>query len=149
MSAAKKSKTTEWGLTHAVEALSYLEGDARAKLLEEIRKQDPHVADEIDKRMFRFDDLALANEAGLAEMLKEVSEEKLCLALRGASPIILEKIFSCFSSRKQNMISESIQNIGPQPKSKVDEARDEIIQLAKSKIQNGSLVLNGKGEQMV
>lgn len=149
MSAAKKSKTTEWGLTQAVEAVSHLEGEARERLLEEIRRQDPEVAKEIEDRMFRFEDLLLANEKSLGEFLRQIPEDKLCLSLRGASPDILGKFFSCFSQRKVEMLSESISDMGPQPKSKVEEARAEIIHQAKRWVQEGSLVLSGKGERLV
>lgn len=149
MSSAKKSKTTEWGLTQAVEALSHLEGEAREKLLLQLKAMDPEVAEELDKRMFRFEDLMLVNEKGLAELLRDISEPKLCLSLRGAHPSLLEKIFSCFSGRKIQMLSESIQDMGPQPKSKVDEARAEIIAEAKKRIQDGRMVIASKSDPLV
>ena len=149
MRSAKKSKTSEWGLTHAVEALSYLEGDARRKLMDKIRQMDPEVAEAIDQRMFKFEDLCLANDRGLSELLGEVKEQTLLLALRGAGPKLLQKVFGCFSQRKQSMIQEGLTDMGPQPRSKVEEAQAEIIKLAKQKITEGTLIISSGSDPLV
>jgi flagellar motor switch protein FliG len=149
MGAAKKDKTTEWGLTHAVEAVSALEGEARETLLNQIRKMDPEVAKAIEDRMFRFEDLLLANQQGLNKLLSSLPEKSLYLSLRGASPQILEKFYSCFSARKVEMIKEGVEDLGPQPRSKVEEARKEMIDIAKKMLASGELVLSSSNDPLV
>ena len=148
MSSAKKSKTTEFGLNHALDALSGLDPEHRERLLKQIGGMDPEVAEELNRRMFRFEDLIHASSRSLAEMLKEVKDKTLCLSLRGASQDLLMKVFSCFSSRKVEMLKEEITNMGPQPVRKVDEAKAEIMSKAKAWVDDGKLVLENS-EKMV
>lgn len=148
MSNAKKSKVSEFGVTHALEALAGLDPEHRERLLKQIAASDPEVAEELERRMFQFEDLAFASTLTLSNFLKEVADQKLCLALRGMNDDFLKKIFSVFSSRKQDMLKEEMQMMGPQPLSKVNEARSEIMGKAKAWLDDGKLVLENS-EQMV
>ncbi|MAF90718.1 MAG: hypothetical protein CL674_05530 [Bdellovibrionaceae bacterium] len=148
MSNAKKSKVSEFGVTHALEALAGLDPEHRDNLLKQIAATDPDVAEELERRMFQFEDLAFASSLSLSNFLKEISDQKLCLALRGMSEDYQSKIFSVFSSRKKKMLKDEMQMMGPQALSKVKEARAEIMGKAKAWLDDGKLVLENS-EQMV
>lgn len=148
MSSAKKSKISEFGVTHALEALAGLDPEHRDRLLKQIAASDPEVAEELERRIFQFEDLAFASSLTLANFLKELPDAKLCLALRGMSDDFLEKVFSVFSARKKEMLKEEMQMMGPQALSKVKEARGEIMAKAKAWLDDGKLVLENS-EQMV
>ena len=53
--------------------------------------------------MFVFEDCKNIDDRGVREMLKEISNEDLTLALRGASDDLKEKFFKNMSERAGNM----------------------------------------------
>ncbi|MFK8138576.1 MAG: FliG C-terminal domain-containing protein [Bdellovibrionales bacterium] len=146
MAAAKKPKTTQYGVTQALEALSHVDQKTRESIMKNLAVLDPEVARELDEKMLRFEDLVLMNHSGLQSFMKEIEDKKLVLALRGASPDLLKKIFSCFSKRKVQMLGEDIKNLGPQPLSKVEEVRSEIMKEARVFLEAGKMVISTSEE---
>ena len=148
MANAKKSKTTDYGLGHAIEALAGLDPQQRERLLARIRQSDPEIAEKLNQRMFQFEDLQHTTERSLSEFLRTISDGVLALALRGASETLLKKVWAAFSQRKAEMLRQQIQQLGPQPLRKVEEARESIMALAKDWIDSGKLVVE-KSDQWV
>lgn len=75
--------------------------------------------------MFVFEDCKLLDDRGMRELLKEVSNDDLTLALRGASDELKERFFKNMSERAGNMIREELEFMGPARLSEV-EARSRI-----------------------
>ena len=64
------------------------------------------MAEDIRNLMFVFEDCKNIDDRGVRELLKEISNEDLTLALRGASDDLKEKFFKNMSERAGNMIRE-------------------------------------------
>jgi len=94
--------------------------------------------------MFVFDDLASINDQGIRELLKEIRNEELTLALKTASEDLKGKIFKNLSQRAAQMLEEDLSMMGPVRLSDVEVAQQNILNIARRLEKEGKLMLAGK-----
>ncbi len=111
------------------------------RILEELEGQDPEMAEEIRKLMFVFEDLVMLDDKSIRELLKEVSNDDLLLALKTTSDEIREKILKNLSQRASQMLQEDLSALGPVRLSDVEAAQQNILAVAKRLEQEGKIVL--------
>ena len=98
-----------------------------------------------------FEDCKLLDDRGMRELLKEVSNDDLTLALRGASDELKERFFKNMSERAGNMIREELEFMGPARLSEVEGAQQNIVKVVRRLEQGGKIVINrgGGGDVLV
>ena len=134
------------GLDIAAEIVNNLPKEVAQELLDEIKKENPSLAESIEERMFKFEDLIkLANRA-IIEILKAVDKNDLLLALKGAPQEILDKFLSNMSKRAAQMFLEDLEALGPVKKSDVERARKKVIAIIKKLAEEGKIELGGSEE---
>ena len=83
-------------------------------------------------------------------MLKEISNEDLTLALRGASEDLKEKFFKNMSERAGNMIREELEFMGPAKLSDVESAQQNVVKIVRRLEGENKLVISrGAGDVFV
>ena len=75
-------------------------------------------------------------------MLKEISNEDLTLALRGASDDLKEKFFKNMSERAGNMIREELEFMGPAKLSDVESAQQNVVKIVRRLEGENKLVIS-------
>ncbi len=65
--------------------------------MESLEAEDPDLVEKIKRLMFTFDDVQLVYQRGIQEVLKEVQNDTLALALKGASEQMRDKFFGAMS----------------------------------------------------
>ena len=129
--------------------LNQMDNATESSILSKIEETDPKMADEIRQLMFIFDDLALVDDRGIQEILKEISSDDLARALKTASETVKEKIFKNMSERAVEMLNEDIEDMGPIRLSDVEKAQQIIAQVAMKLEGEGNLVIEGRGSEEV
>ena len=114
------------------ELLNSLPPAERDKILANVSREDPALAVELEKLFFMFEHLERREDAELQQLLRQVDPEELALALRGAEDGLRDKILNNMTVRQANTVRERIEELGPQPASKVAEARQAIVAKAKA-----------------
>ncbi len=138
------------GIEPVAEIMNNVPKEVEEKVMSEIEEKDPELAEEIRKKMFVFEDLIYVDDRGIQTILKEVSNEDLLLALKAASDQVKEKIFSNMSKRAAEMIKEDLETMGPVRLSDVEQAQQNIIQVARRLADEGKIVIaKGGGEVVV
>ena len=61
--------------------------------METLEEENPEIADEVKKLMFVFEDRIMIDDRGIQQVLKEVDNKELALALKTASDELKERIF--------------------------------------------------------
>lgn len=145
----KIKKTKMGGVARAAEILNFMGNIPEASALASIREVNPEIAQQIQDKMFVFENLLDVDDRGIQLILREIQAESLLLALKGTSNDIKEKIFNNMSQRAAEMLREDLDNKGPVKLSEVENAQKEILKLAKQLADEGKIVLGGKGEEMV
>jgi flagellar motor switch protein FliG len=134
------------GLDIAAEIVNNLPKDVAQELLDEIRKENPSLADSIEERMFKFEDIIKLDNRAIIEILKAVDKNDLLVALRGAPQEILNKFLSNMSKRASQMFLEDLEALGPVKKSDVEKARKKVIAVIKKLAEEGKIELGGSEE---
>jgi flagellar motor switch protein FliG len=137
------------GLDIAAEIVNNLPKNMSQEILDEIRKESPSLADTIEERMFKFEDIVKLDNRAIMEILKNVDKNDLLMALKGAPQEIIDKFLANMSKRAAQMFMEDMEVLGPVKKSEVENARKKIIQVIKNLIQAGVIEYGGGGEEML
>ncbi|WP_163328096.1 flagellar motor switch protein FliG [Desulfurobacterium thermolithotrophum] len=134
------------GIDIAAEIVNNLPKEIAQDLLDEIRKENPSLADSIEERMFKFEDIIKLDNRAIIEILKAVDKNDLLLALKGAPEDILNKFLSNMSKRAAQMFLEDMEALGPVKKSDVEKARKKVIAIIKKLAEEGKIELGGSEE---
>ncbi len=136
------------GIDIAAEIVNNLPKDLGQEILDEIRREDTILADTIEEKMFKFEDIAKLDNRAIIEILKEVDKNDLLVALKGAPKEIIDKFLVNMSKRAAQMFLEDMEVLGPMKKSEVENARKKIIATIKELIEKG-IIEYGSGEELI
>lgn len=131
------------GLGAAAELLNGLDPEHRKRLLEQVAKRDPKVAENIEKRMFGFEDLRRLSDHDLQLVLREAPHSKIILALRRATEALQESVYRNVTSRTGEMLREEVRTQGPKRVSDIQAAQNDILKIALRLEAEGKIRLRG------
>ncbi|MHC1726138.1 MAG: flagellar motor switch protein FliG [Syntrophobacteraceae bacterium] len=139
------------GVTVVAEILNHCDRRTGDNILQFMEESDNDLAEKVRKLMFVFDDLMHVNDQGIRELLKEVRNEELTMALKTAGEDLKDKVFKNLSQRAAQMLQEDIAMMGPARLSEVETAQQSILNVARRLEKEGKLLLAGKesGEAFV
>ncbi len=139
------------GVSVVAEILNHSDRRTGDNIMQFLEESDAELAEKVRKLMFVFDDLMNVNDAGIRELLKEVRNEELTMALKTASEELKTKIFKNLSQRAAQMLQEDMSMMGPARLSEVEAAQQSILNVARRLEKEGKLMLSGKegGEPLV
>jgi flagellar motor switch protein FliG len=137
------------GVKIAAEILNGVNSDTESLILEKLKEIDAEMCDQIQESMFIFDNLLSVDDRGMQTLLREVSSDKLVIALKGAAPALQEKIFKNMSSRAAELLKDDLAAKGPVRLSEVEMVQKEILTIAYRLSEEGQIALGGKGDDFV
>lgn len=129
------------GIKEAAKMLAGLDKSSRENVLKKISQVDPQMAENLKNNLIDFEDLRYMTKKMLIDFLKKIDLNELGLALRGSS----KELRSFFLSNVSSGMRKDIENHlnGPlQMLSKVEEAQNKIIEIAKDMEQRGEIILS-------
>ena len=133
------------GIAAVAEILNAVDRSTEEEVLSEIEEESPTVAEEIRNLMFVFDDVSTLEDRSIRELLKEISNEDLTMALRGASEDMKALFFKNMSERASNMIREDLEIMGPTRLSDVEAAQQNIVKIVRRLEGEGRIVISRGG----
>jgi flagellar motor switch protein FliG len=134
------------GVKTAANILNYMEGGMENDVLDQVKELDSDLGQSIQESMFLFENLLDVDDRGIQMLLREVSNETLTVALKGADATMREKIFKNVSKRAAEMLRDDLEAMGPVKLSDVEASQKEIIAIARRLADSGELALGGKEE---
>lgn len=137
------------GISVAAEILNGVSKDDESAVLEKLEEIDSELCLQIQEKMFIFDNLMAVDDRGMQSLLREVSTDKLIIALKGAAQEMQEKIFRNMSKRAAEMLRDDLAAKGPVRLAEVEEAQKEILTVAMRMAEEGTIALGGKGDDFV
>ncbi len=133
------------GVDAAANILNFIDGAISEVMMEDMNENSPDLVQQIQDKMFVFEDLAAVDDRGIQTLLREVSTDQLLLALRGVDDALKEKIFSNMSKRAAEMLRDDLEAAPPTRLSEVEAAQKDILSIAKKLADSGELSLGGGG----
>lgn len=142
--------TTVGGIKSVAELINYLDGGVENQVLEGIADEDNDLAEQIQDKMFVFENLNEMDGKSIQTLLREVAIETLTVALKGGTERVKEKIFSNMSKRAASLLRDDLEAQGPVKVSEVEAAQKEVLAVARRLAEAGEISLGGKaGEEMI
>ncbi len=137
------------GVEKAAEILNMADSSLEAEIMEKLTEKAPELAQQIQDKMFVFEDLVKLDDRSVQTLLREVSTDTLLLALRGTDETLRQKIFGNMSRRAAEMLRDDLEAAPPAKLSEVEAAQKEILQIAKRLADAGEIVLVGGGDELI
>lgn len=129
------------GVQAVAELLNRCDRRTSDNILQALEDHDAELADNVRNLMFVFDDLVNVNDQGIRELLKEITNEDLTLALKTASEEVKQKILKNLSQRAAQMLLEDMEVMGPVRLSDVEAAQRNVLNVARKLEKEGRLML--------
>jgi flagellar motor switch protein FliG len=138
------------GVQSVAEILNSVDRATEEEVLSEIEESSAQMAEDIRNLMFVFEDCKGLDDRSVRELLKEISNEDLMMALRGATDDLKEKFFKNMSERAANMIREELEYMGPTKLSEVEGAQQSIVRAVRRLEGEGKVTVSrGAGDVFV
>jgi flagellar motor switch protein FliG len=118
-----------------------------ATTLDELRRSDEGVAQQLQDLMFVFDDMISVDDKGIQSVLREVDSGRLVIALKGAEPALAQHFLKNMSQRAAEMLKDDMDSRGPVKLSEVEAAQKEILVITRKLADAGTIVLGGGGSE--
>ncbi|GAB6067253.1 flagellar motor switch protein FliG [Methylothermus subterraneus] len=137
------------GVERAAEILNMADRSIETQILEKLAEKAPDLAQQIQDKMFVFEDLVKLDDRSVQTLLREISTDTLLLALRGTDEALRQKIFGNMSRRAAEMLRDDLEAAPPAKLSEVEAAQKEILQVAKRLADAGEIVLVGGNDELI
>ena len=137
------------GVKVAANILNFMDSGQDQAILGSITQVDADLGSRIQDLMFVFDNLADLGDRELQALLREVPNDRLGLALRGADARVKEKITRNMSQRAAEILVEDMEARGPVRLAEVEAAQKEILAIVRKMADSGEIQLSAKAEAFV
>jgi len=133
------------GIEAVAEMLNLADRATEKAILESLEEEDAELVENIRRLMFVFEDIILVNDKGIQQVLKEIDNEVLALALKTASDDLKDKMFRNMSERAATLIREDMEYMGPVRLSDVEAAQQKIVDVVRRLEEAGEVIIQGRG----
>src|SRR5260370_32457260 len=137
------------GAKAAANIINNLEPSHESVIMDQIVQTDEALGSRIQDLIFVFDNLLEIDDRSMQELLRQVSSDRLLLAMKGCEDAMKEKIFKNMSQRAAEILKDDLEAKGPVRISEVEGAQKEILQAARKLAEAGTITLGGKGDEYV
>lgn len=142
--------TTAGGVQSIVEILNSVDRGTEKYIMESLEIEETELAEEIKKRMFVFENILTLDNRSIQRFLRDVENNQLALALKGASEEVQKIIFENMSKRLSEMIREDMQFMGPVRLRDVEEAQQKVVNTIRKLEDAGEIVISrGGGDEII
>ncbi len=142
--------TAVGGIQAIVDVLNSVDRGTEKFIMDTLEVEDTDLAEEIRKRMFVFEDILQLDNRSIQRFLREVDNNELALALKGATEEVQNVIYNNMSKRLTEMIKEDIEFMGPVRLKDVEEAQQKIVNIIRKLEDAGEIIISrGGGDEIV
>lgn len=135
------------GAATVAEILNFADRSTEKAILENLEAEDPELVEEVRRMMFVFDDVMLVDQRGMQEVLKEIDNDSLALALKGTTEELKEKFFAAMSKRAAELVAENMEYLGAVRVSEVERAQQEIVDVVRRLEEAGTIHIRKRGSE--
>ena len=138
------------GVDAIVNILNTVDRSTEKHIMESLEIEEPELADEIRKKMFVFEDIMLLDDRAIQRVLRDVDNNDLAVALKGANEDVQNTIFKNLSKRLSALIKENMEFMGPVRMKDVEEAQQKIVGVIRKLEDSAEIVISrGGGDEIV
>lgn len=132
------------------EIFNYFDRATESRFMTRLEERDREAAERVKTLMFTFEDLVRLDASGVQILLRNAGNDRIAVALKGASEKIRNLFFTNMSERAAKILREDMQNMGPVRLRDVEEAQQFLVNMAKELAASGEIFLaGGKEDQLI
>ncbi len=133
------------GVNYLADVMNNLDMRTEKTIMEELNETDPELVDEIQKKMFVFDDIAYLDNREIQTFLRECDTKDITIALKAANQEVTNVILKNMSQRQQETIKTDMQYLHNVRMRDVEEAQRKIIATIRKLEETGEIVMSKGG----
>lgn len=133
------------GVRTAAEIVNLMSTAQEEEVLTQVRDTDEALAQKIVDEMFVFENLLDVDDRSMQRLLKDIDNDSLIVALKGATPELREKFFGNMSQRAAETLREDLELRGPVRVSQVEAEQKAILQIVRGLADAGEIVIASPG----
>lgn len=142
--------TAVGGVDAIVDIINCVDRGTEKYIMETLEVEDTELAEEIKKKMFVFEDIITLDSRSIQRILREVDNNDLAIALKGATDEVKNVIFANLSKRLSAMIQEDMEYMGPVRLRDVEDAQQKIVNVIRKLEEVGEIVISrGGGDEII
>ena len=133
------------GVKKLVEILNSVDRNTEKSILGDLEKTQPELVETLKASLFVFEDIVTLDSGSIQRVLREVSNEDLALALKGASEEVTSTVYANLSKRAAETLHEDIEFMGPVRLKTVEEAQHRIVGVIR-RLEDAEEIVIGRGD---
>lgn len=137
------------GVKAAAKIMNFTKADLESVILNGLNDLDPDIAMKVQDNMFSFENLVGVDNRSIQTLMRNIEQDMLMVALKGATEPVKDKFFGNMSARARVMFIDEMEAKGPLRLTDVEDAQKSIMRLAKKLSDKGEIMLAGRGEDFV
>jgi flagellar motor switch protein FliG len=142
--------TVVGGVDSVVDILNSVDRGTERHIMETLEVEDVELSEEIRRKMFIFEDILQLDNRSVQQVLREVDQKELALALKNCSEELQNHIFGNLSKRLAAMIREDMDYMGPVRRSDVEESQQKIVNIVRRLQDAGEIIVaRGGGDEII
>ena len=130
------------GLEAIVKIFHLMDRTTEQSVIDALEQEDPDLAQEVEQRLFGFEDLLLLDDQALQAVLREVSRQELAAALKAVDAEILERVVRNMSKRGAVLLQDAMEHLGSIRLGEVEEAQRRVAGVIRSLQQRGEIAID-------
>jgi len=119
------------------------------RLLNEIEEDNPEIGQNLKDKLYTLDDVLGASDRPIQDKLKTMTEREIAVLLKGRNNEFCEKILSCISAGRRQLIREEKEILGAVSKRECDAAARDFLAWFRMARENGEILLIGDEDVVV
>jgi len=144
--AGEQKYATAGGPKALAEILGQADRSVERNVLEQLSTNHGELAEQVRGMLFVFEDIVKLEERAIQQVLREVDQKDLVLALRGAPENLLEVVLANMSERGAAMLKEEMEIQQPQRKRDIDQAQSRVVAVVRKLEESGTIVIAAAAE---
>lgn len=137
------------GVDVVAEMLNKLGKDISRSVLSKIEKTSTDLAEQINKKMFSFEDLLKLSKEAMQRVTREIETNDLVLALKGASKELSAMLMGSVSKRAAESLRDELEMLGAVKVKLVIQAQERIVAVVKRLESEGAIEIGGGTEDVI
>ncbi len=118
-------------------------------ILSDLRREDVDLESVVRSRLYTVDLLERLSNRDLADVLRDLDDQVITLFLKGKSEDLRATVLRALSDRRAEIVSDEFAHLGPQPRDKVDEATQLVLERVRTLEAEGAILVPREGERYI
>jgi flagellar motor switch protein FliG len=111
------------------------------RIINELEQDSPDIGKELKEKIYTLDDVIYTVDRPIQDKLSTMTERDIAILLKGRGREFCEKILSCLSAGRRQLIREESEILGAVPKRECDTVAGEFLAWFRLARENGDIIL--------